>query len=193
MSDPKDPQVTCPSCSATYRWHADQAGRIVPCKQCGTRFAVPDQPGRGLVAEAHPQADTDAHLQTRTDTETDAGIYELADDPDEEPPAPPPAYTPPTEREKPATPQPRNTPPTAPAPPAVSTGGDSAAASAGEAKHLSEAAKAARREQQRLAAAEAEAARSWRDFKWLYIALGLLVFLSALIWSMYALRDWLYG
>lgn len=197
MSETNDPQVTCPNCSANYRWRADQAGRTVPCKQCGKQFTVPDQPGPGLTTQPPPQASPTPD----TGKDTDADIYELAEDLDEEPQAPPLAYTPPTEAEQPPTTPPTTTPPPtstpstthAPAPPAVSTEGDAADASAGEAKHVSEAAKAARREQQRLAAAEAEAARSWRDFKWLYFSLGALVFFILLVWSMYALRDWLYG
>ena len=55
--------------------------------------------------------------------------------------------------------------------------------------HVSEAAKAARREAQRIAAAEEQAVRTWRDYKWLWIVLGLLVLLIIIYWGIYQFSD----
>jgi len=51
MPDPASPRVTCPGCGKGYRWQEALAGRLVPCKSCGSRFAVPDSPGVGAALE----------------------------------------------------------------------------------------------------------------------------------------------
>lgn len=73
--------MTCPHCSAGYRWKAAVAGKSVTCKKCDQPFIAPAQPGPGLLPEP----------------EEDDGTFELAfsDDQREEfenlgKPAPPP-------------------------------------------------------------------------------------------------------
>lgn len=50
-------RVTCPGCDKGYRWQASLIGRLVPCKQCGAEFRVPDAPGIGIANQPEPVAE----------------------------------------------------------------------------------------------------------------------------------------
>jgi len=52
MPDQAGQRVSCPGCGKGYRWQASLAGRVVPCKRCGSRFSVPDSPGVGVALES---------------------------------------------------------------------------------------------------------------------------------------------
>ncbi|MBX2850494.1 MAG: zinc-ribbon domain-containing protein [Phycisphaeraceae bacterium] len=173
MPSSESEHVTCPDCGKAYRWQPSLVGKSVPCKQCGTSFEIPDRPGKGVLPKP-----------------ADDGIYELAADPDDEPEQPP-AYVvpkaPPAEQQ--AAPA---------AEPVVETGSADVAEESADAEaddpsepqvHLSEAAKTARREAQRIAAAESEAERSWRDYKSLIIVIALLVLFGIIYWAMVAFSD----
>lgn len=119
----------------------------------------------------------------------DGDLYELAEDLDNEP-APPPAFVPATEPK--AAPAPA-TPPSAAATPSRTPTPAESLANAEEPEYVSEDVKAMRREQQRIAAAEANAQKSLGDYKWLYLLAGGLVLLILLIWAMYGLGDAILG
>lgn len=165
MAESNQERVTCPSCGKGYRWQAALTGREVPCKHCGTAFIIPDQPGVGLSIEpSEPEDD---------------GLYDLASDPDEERELPPAYVVEKTARDPSA------------ATPSIETSESAATvtldepsepADTGEPQvHISEAAKAARREEQRIAAANEVPEKSWRDYKWLIILIAVLLLFSC-IW-----------
>lgn len=175
MSTPDQDRVTCPSCGKGYRWKPSLVGQAVPCKQCGTAFEIPGEPGPGQLPQP---ADDD-------------GMYELASNPDLDAPPPPPAYQPPPS-DKPA--QQNAPPPTAPTAPAESSitaepSPTSSILNAEQPAYVSDETKAARREELRIAAAEAASARSWRDYKWLIIVLALLCLFGIIYWAMYLFSD----
>ncbi len=184
MASSDSEQVTCPSCSKSYRWKADLAGRSVPCKQCGKSFIIPDQPGLGLAEQPAPQP---KHAE-------EDDLYELATDPDDEPELPPAFKSPPVPKAEDPSP-----PPTADPYGATDTAQDPVVADDVEASHtsepavhISEAAKASRREQQRIAAAESEAARSWQDYKgWIILAsvVGLFVIIYLAMYAFSSALD----
>jgi hypothetical protein len=161
--------------------------RLVPCKACGAEFKIPEAPGVALLIE--PTADD--------------GLYELASDPDDEPTPPPAAPVVPKLEDAP---QSTRTNESAVTDPPVSTEASSttpaeashagvhpdavsdADESAEQEVYVSDAVKARRREEQRIAAAANEPARSWRDFKGLItiggiIALFAVIYLAMLIFS----------
>lgn len=182
MPSPSSEQVTCPSCSKSYRWTAALAGRTVPCKECGTSFIVPDQPGLGLADKPAPEPEPTA----------DNGLYELAMDPDDEPAPPPPAYkSPPTPSAEDHQPNPAADPDeaSAPADDAGDTGDADESHDSGPAIHISEAAKASRREEQRIAAIENEPGHSWRDHKGLIILFSVIGLFVAIYLLMYSFSD----
>ena len=157
-------RVTCPHCRKPYRWQAAFAAQTIACKQCGAEFIIPDQPGQGLTRVEKPVAQ-------------ERDLYELAADPDDEPEMPPAYKSPPTppveDRE---------------ALPSTSTDTDAQDEPSEPSAHISEAAKASRREQQRIAAAEQEAGRSWRDYKGLItlatvIGLFVIIYIAMILFS----------
>lgn len=75
MSDPGTQRVNCPACRTRFRWRAELAGREVPCKQCDSRFIVPDQPGDGLAIE---DADTHAGYELDLDGVSEEPTQQLA-------------------------------------------------------------------------------------------------------------------
>ncbi|MFK7789903.1 MAG: hypothetical protein AB8C95_10490 [Phycisphaeraceae bacterium] len=157
-------RVICPNCRKPYRWQATLAGRTIPCKECDTEFIIPDQPGLGLTVAKQPVV-------------KEEDLYELASDPDEELELPPAHKTPPK-------------PPIQDHEPSPSTPTDSDKEDAPSEPniHISEAAKASRREQQRIAAAEQEAERTWRDHKGLItlasiVGLFVIIYLAMLYFS----------
>lgn len=169
MTSSNSERVTCPSCDKAYRWQPTLVGQSVPCKQCGTTFTIPDQPGKGIAHQPEPVDDD--------------GLYELATDPDDEPVLPPArAMPPPIEQYAPP-------PATAPAQSSEASEPNEDPDQAEPQLHISEAAKAARREEQRIAAAEQQAARSWRDYKWLIIVLSLLGLFAVIYLAMYLFSD----
>lgn len=166
MASSESERTPCPNCGKRYRWRPELAKRKVACKACGTEFIFPDE--LALAAPAPP--------------EDDAGLYELASDPEEERDLPP-AFKP-----QPCPPQ----TPVLPDEPIDSTVSEDSVEEADKGEpeiHASEAAKAARREAQRIAAAEEQAVRTWRDYKWLWVVLGLLVLLIIIYWGIYKFSD----
>lgn len=170
MTTSDQERVTCPNCSKGYRWKPALVGRSVPCQACSTTFDIPDQPGPGLLPKPIE----------------DDGLYELAADPDDEPEQPP-AFTLPKDPPAEAQSAPAVTPAieTAPVESAIDLGDEGSEPIV----HRSEAAKAARREELRIAAAEAEAQGSWRDYKWLIIVLSVLALLGLIYWGMHLFAD----
>ena len=169
MAESDQERVTCPGCGKGYRWQPSLAGREVPCKQCGSAFIIPDQPGTGLTIASNEHEDD--------------GLYDLASDPDEERDLPP-AHVAPTptpildQNDQPPADdasEPAIAPPSEP---------DDDAHSGEPQVHISEAAKASRREEQRIAAATTEPERSWRDYKWLFILLALIGLGLSLMWAL---------
>ncbi|MFN3167253.1 MAG: hypothetical protein ACE37H_09350 [Phycisphaeraceae bacterium] len=185
MPDAETDKVTCPSCGKGYRWKPVLVGRLVPCRKCGTEFTVPRHPGVGQALDS-------------SDDGQDS-VYALAVDIDDLPepavPPPPAAMVDQTDHAEAA----RHEPPA----PAVKTNDVPTGASPGgtgesddasdEPAHVSEAAKAKRREEQRLAAAAAEPARSWRDYKLLIILGGLIVVVALAVWVLTSVSDALDG
>lgn len=168
MLIPDRERVTCPHCSKQYVWQIKLASRQISCKVCGTEFVIPDQPGQGRPVQ----------------TAEDDSLYELARDPDEERELPP-AYQPPSVP-----------PANEPAPPPAESANTTDTINSADVPdsdepegHISEAAKAARREEQRIAAAEKEAARTWREYKWLYIVLALLCLFAIIYWAIYQFSN----
>jgi hypothetical protein len=174
-------RIPCPGCGKTYSWKPELANRKVVCKACNTQFAFPEQPPKPPTVEPADSIDDD-------------GIYDLASDPDEERELPP-AYVPataPSVNDPVASASPENENSSDPAEPAISSGSDEPEEEAvgGEpVAHVSEAKKAARREAQRLAAAEAESIRTWRDYKLLYIVLGLFLLFVLIYTAMYMFSE----
>lgn len=173
MPSSESERVTCPKCGKGYRWQPALVGKSVTCKQCGTEFQVPNKPGMGVL----PQP-------------ADDGLYELAADPDDEPELPPayempkslPTQTPTASQDEPAV-NPTHDPEQA-------TTADRDEDSPSEPQvHLSEAAKAARREAQRVAAAESERQPKWWQQKWLIIAAALLLLFVIIYWAIYAFSE----
>jgi hypothetical protein len=184
MSDAETDNVTCPGCGKSYRWKEILVGRLVPCRKCGTEFTVPKQPGQGEAID--------------TSGDNQDSVYALAVDIDDLPepktPPPPAAMVDPTDTAE----TPKHEPPA----PAVKTTdappGEAGVPSEqdGEAEapaHVSEAAKAKRREEQRLAAAAAQPARSWRDYKLLIILGGVVVGVAIAVWILTSVSDALDG
>lgn len=171
MTSSDQERVICPSCGKGYRWKPALTGRSVPCQACGTTFEIPDQPGPGVLPKP---------IQ-------DDGLYELAADPDDEPQQPPaftlPKEDPPAEVQAAAAISP--TAETTPTESAIDLGDEGSEPIV----HRSDAAKAARREELRIAAAQAEAEGSWRDYKWLIIVLAVLGLLGLIYWAMYQFSD----
>jgi hypothetical protein len=173
MPSSESEPVTCPECGKGYRWQPALVGKSVPCKQCGTTFEIPSQPGKGVLPKP-----------------ADDGLYELAANPDDEPELPP-AYevskAPPTEEQAPSAAE-----PVIDTRPVDTTDriADTAEDSPSEPEvHLSEAAKAARREQQRIAAVENEPQPKWWQQKWLIIVVALLALFGIIYWAMHAFSD----
>lgn len=200
MPDPSDQSVTCPGCAKSYRWLAEYAGRTTTCKQCGMAFAVPDAPGPGLMVAATPEPEPMSDPTPKHEPEPatppapadedDDGLYELADVPEDPPPPTPssglsqhtdtfPGVSPPIPAIKPSR---------------VDRANDTDSAESIDAgQHMSEAAKAARREQQRIAAAQAQPKHSWRDHKGLVILGSVLVLVTLIIVGMYVISGMLGG
>lgn len=172
MTTPDQETVTCPDCGKGYRFKSALVGQAVPCKACGTTFEIPMKPGKGLLPQPAE----------------DDGLYELAGDPDDEPELPP-AHVIPKADPTPAPPTPKPAPPPAETKPARDLGGANNDDSSEPAVHVSEAAKAARREEQRIAAAQAASVRSWRDYKWLIMIIALLCLLGLIYWAMHLFSD----
>ncbi len=59
MADSSNERVTCPDCGKGYRWQDKLVGRVVPCKQCDTKFSVPDAPGVGVAYAPEPVTNHD--------------------------------------------------------------------------------------------------------------------------------------
>jgi len=182
MATSNSEHVTCPSCSKTYRWKAALTGRAVPCKECGTRFIIPDQPGLGLADKPAPAPKPRA----------DDDLYELATDPDDEPTPPPPAYkspaAPTVEDHEPSP----TAEPTGVSKPAQKSDGPDDADESGDSEptvYVSEAVKASRREEQRIAAVANEPARTWRDHKGLIILVSILGLFVIIYLTMVAFSD----
>lgn len=177
MPSSESERVTCPECGKGYRWQPALVGKSVPCKQCGTAFQVPSKPGMGVLPEP-----------------ADDGLYELAADPDDQPELPP-AYEVPKAPRAEASTASQDEPAVHPThdPEQATTAQDTADReedSPSEPQvHLSEAAKAARREAQRLAAAENEPQPKWWQQKWLIIAAALLVLFVIIYWAIYAFSE----
>ena len=194
MASSESERISCPSCGKTYRWKPALANRKVACQACQTQFTFPDQP----VAEKPSQAAEPAG------PETDDGLYELASDPEAQIDLPP-AHTVPKNGPAADAPAPsastepgQASEPTQPIGPNASSDSDAAdppgesgeQPSGGEPiMHISEAKKAARREEQRKAAAQAESVRTWRDYKLLYILLGVFLLLALIYLAMYLFSE----
>lgn len=167
-------RVICPKCNKPYRWQEALAGRELPCKECGTKFIIPERPGLGLLVPAEPVTE-------------DEGLYELAADPDDEPLPPPPPRVPmtPAMDESPH----ESTAAAEPSAGMSATSDDDAEDEPMEPNpHISEAAKATRREEQRLAAAANERPESWRDNKVIWtvavvVGLFVVIYLAMLSFS----------
>lgn len=164
MTEPTNEHVDCPSCGKAYRWKSTLVGRLVPCKKCGTEFTVPSKPGVGVAIDAA--------------SDSEDSVYALAVDIDalpDEPAAKP---------RPPATPKAEHQPPPAAVTPTDKP--DASEQADAPVKELSEAAKARRREEQRLAAAAAEPAHDWRDYKPLIILVSVLLIAGLIIYLMVA-------
>lgn len=210
MPEPNPQRVSCPACGKGYRWDPSIAGRSIACKKCGEAFTIPDQPeGDPTPTEATPQAGEREPEKQQQPTHApaaeaggpasgDAGVYELADHPDDEAETAS-ANAPATASGASSATSTSSEPADAPEPDAQTGPPESAVTPEGggedahEPKHLSEAAKAARREQQRIAAAEAQAQKSWRDYKWPIILVLLVCILVLIILAMFGLSDLLDG
>lgn len=168
MATSDQDRVTCPSCGKGYRWQSALFGKEVPCKACGASFKIPSQPGPG-IAPPPPEDD---------------GLYELASDPDLDTPPPPPAYQPPPseepaqEAETPSSAEPAATSQPLAAPKLSPT---ESIRNAEQPAYVSDDVKAMRREEQRIAAAQAASVKSWRDYKWLIILIAVVI-LSIGLW-----------
>lgn len=188
MASAESERIPCPSCGKTYRWKPELSGRKVVCKACDTQFAFPEQPKPKVQP---PQTDEP------TQATGDDGLYDLATDPDEErelPPAFVPSTKPPAdEPAPPASTEPVD--PTKPSEPVGSTESDEPGQSeedpfGGEpVTHISEAKKAARREELRLARVAEDSIRTWRDYKLLYIVLGLFLLFVLIYIAMYMFSE----
>ena len=179
MASSNREHVTCPSCSKTYRWRTSLVGRSVPCKECGTSFIIPDQPGLGLADKPTPAPKSAA----------DDDLYELATDPDDEHTPPPPAY-----KSQAASAAEDHEPPPTAEPLGASEPADESD-DAGESHdseptvHISEAVKASRREEQRIAAVANEPARTWRDHKGLITLFSVVGLFVIIYLTMVAFSD----
>jgi len=176
MPDPYHAHVTCPTCGKSYRWQPSAAGRKFPCKQCGEQFTVPSAPGIGISDKPQPQ---DESAQT----------YELADY-DDEPVAEHARFKPAPKAEQK---EDHDTSRSAAAPKPQPASDPGPTESKEEPRELSEAARATRREQQRIAAATSEPVRTWRDYKTLITLAVILGVVILIVLGMYTLSDVLNG
>eukprot|EP00752_Nemacystus_decipiens_P013926 g12362.t1 len=178
MPTPDQELVTCPSCGKGYRFKPTLIGKSVTCKACGNSFLFPSQPGAGKAPEPVE----------------DDGLYELASDPDiDEPPAPPPVRATPSPSSPAVEPAVKTTaePAIKPAvePPASAVQTDPAPTSSlldtEEPAYVSDAVKAARREEQRIAAVADATEEKWWQKKWVLVAIGLLILFLIIYWAMH--------
>ena len=183
MASSTSDRIPCPSCGKTYRFKPELAGRKVKCQACGTAFSFPDQ-AHSAPTEPEPSA---YDLATPAD---DDSMYELASDPDEERELPP-AYGVPKDVPEPARPTPDAAPIESPIPGNAPSQSSEQPDDSEPVVHVSEAAKAARREELRIARAEEDSVKTWRDYKLVYIAIGALVFLAVLLWAMNRFGDFM--
>ena len=180
MPTPDQEPVTCPGCGKAFRFKPELAGKRVTCKACGEPFDFPELPKP--AAPPPPPAD-------------DAGLYELASDPELDDPTPPPAFVPeptttpePTEQAEQVV-KPPMEPPATSASDQAQTTPTSSILDAEEPAYVSDAVKAARREEQRIAAMADATEEKWWKQKWFFVVIGLLILFAIIYWAMTQFSD----